>query len=83
MKIRHCKSVILIILCIAFVFTTVSCAKIAQNQLAEENPPVTDNEPVTTPDPVPETAENKPCYHTNTCKSHCEPNIVIVKCKVD
>lgn len=60
MKIRHCKSVILIILCIAFVFTTVSCAKVAQNQLAEENPPVTDNEPVTTPDPVPETDENKP-----------------------
>ena len=60
MKIRHCKSVILIILCIVFVFTTVSCAKVAQNQLAEENPPVTDNEPVTTPDPVPETDENKP-----------------------
>ncbi|MBQ8831788.1 MAG: DUF3048 domain-containing protein [Oscillospiraceae bacterium] len=43
------KSIVLVILCLAVLFTSVSCSKLAQDKLADEN--ISNNEPETTPEP--------------------------------
>jgi len=57
MKYNLLKSIILIFICVLFVFSTVSCAKVAQDKLAEDNPPVSEPEQTPDVDPEPDTTK--------------------------